>query len=140
MTSFTQRPQHLYTREQMADARAAWDAGRFSPEWRHFRHLAAMEAGIIVPPVGSDMDQWDDEHPSERAQIVRAIRETPKALEAALKAPKVHSWAAVIAQLVRRRESIGNDLDLEKAHRRGPDARQATRRLSEILQVIGDSR
>jgi hypothetical protein len=140
MTSFTSRRHALYTPEQMADARAAWDAGRFSDEWRLWRHLAAMEAGIIVPPKGDSYDSWDDDQPSERAQLIRAIRETPRALEAAIRAPNVHSWSAVIAQLVRRREGINADLDREeRLHRDEPTPQQATYRLREILDVIGQS-
>ena len=78
MTSWTK--QRTVTREQLEASRAAWDAGDFGPSWKPWRHLAAMEAGIIVPPSGSRWDQWDDDEPSERALIARAIEETPDAL------------------------------------------------------------
>lgn len=141
--SFTKQNHRLVTREQLYASQAAWTAGRFSDEWKPWRNLAALQAGIIVPPEGSAMDQWDDEKPSERAQIIRAIRETPKALRAAICAPNVHSWSAVIAQLVRRREDVARDLDLEDAELRREKARatahQDTYRLREILDVIGQS-
>ncbi len=141
--TFTSRRHALYTREQLDAARAAWTAGEFSDEWRPWRHMAAMEAGIIVPPKGTKWDQWDDERPSERAQIVRAMRETPRALEAAIKAPNVRSWAAVIAQLVRRRETVTDDVDHSErqwATTKRVEPRQATYRLAEIIDTIAGSR
>lgn len=134
--SFTTQSHRLFTRQQIFDAQEAWDRGHFSDEWKSWRHMAAMQAGIIAPPAGDEYDSWDEEKPSERAQIIRAIRETPKALAASIRAPKVHSWAAVIAQLVRRREGINADLDSVK--KRAPDT-GAAYRLREILQIVGNS-
>jgi len=121
MTAPTKR--RTYSRTDWEAAQAAWTAGRFSPEWRDWRHLAAMEAGIIDAPEGSEWDQWDDDEPSQRAILVRAIRETPALLRTAIRTPRVHSWAAVIAILVRGRD----DMRAEAALRaRDDDQHRAT--------------
>lgn len=108
MTHPTKR--RTFSREEFEASKAAWDAGGFGPEWKSWRHLAAMEAGIIRPPRGSSWDQWDDE-PSERALVVRAIRETPDALRRAILSPGVRSWAAVVALVTRNRDRMALDAD-----------------------------
>ena len=123
MTTDTRSYRRLYTAEQMEAARAAWETGHFSDEWRDWRHLAAMEAGIIAAPEGTEWDQWDDDEPSQRAMLIRAIRETPDLLRAAIRAPGVHSWAAVIAILVRGRDDMREQLALRA---RDDDRHRAT--------------
>jgi len=122
----------------MAESRQAWDAGRFSAEWRPWRHLAAMQAGIIDAPKGSALDSWADEEPSERAILVRAIRETPNALRAALLSGKCHTWAQVVRAVVIGRVRLGEESDRRehewRAVRRAPMAP-----LSDTLAVIVDS-
>src|SRR5262245_44495084 len=103
MTSPTQV--RRLTREQLDASRAAWDAGHFSPEWGKWRHLAAMEAGIVMPPEGSEWDTFDDD--TERAIIGRAIHDTPDVLRNAIRSPGVHSWAAVVAIVLRWRDRRG---------------------------------
>ena len=137
MTHPTKR--RTYSRDQWEAAQAAW-AG-FSSEWRDTRHLAAMEAGIIVPPEGSEWDSWADESPSERAIIIRAIRETPALLRSAIRSPRVHSWAAVIAVLVRHRDEMRLDADRWQDHERRqrsfePTREEAAASLKAILEGI----
>lgn len=98
-----------FSHQQLVEAQQAWDQGGFTEEWRDWRHLAAMQAGIIVPPQGSGYDSWADDRPSERALLIRAIRETPDLLKEAILSPKVHSWAAVIAIVVRGRDERHQD-------------------------------
>lgn len=138
MTHPTKR--RTFTREQIEASRAAWDAGDFSAEWRPWRHLAAMEAGIIMPPTGTRWDSWDDAEPSERVLLVRAMRETPQALRDAIRTPGVHAWSNVVAILTRRRDRMAEaaeqrerEWSVEKL-RRGRPAR-----IGETLATIADS-
>lgn len=98
-----------YSRERTLHARAAWAEGRFSPEWVPWRRLAAKAAGIIHPPEGTEWDQWDVDHPSQRAILIRAIRETPELLRKALHASAGASWAAVIEALLADRVAMRDE-------------------------------
>lgn len=138
MTSFTK--QRTYTPQQIAESRKAWTAGRFSDEWKPWRHLAAMEAGIIMPPSGDAYDSWDDDQPSERALLIRAIRETPDALNRAIRSPRVHSWSAVIAILVRGRDEQMTAIERRDADWEAvKDRRGRMHRASDVMTTIGDS-
>ncbi|MBX3031440.1 MAG: hypothetical protein KF809_14940 [Chloroflexi bacterium] len=99
------------TRQQLDASRAAWDAGDFSAEWKPWRHMAAMTAGIIDPPAGDPYDSWADDSPSPRAILIRAIRETPKALEQAICQARRPTWEAVIEGLLRTRDRLGEAAD-----------------------------
>ena len=127
-----------FTATQLAESRTAWDTGHFSAEWRDWRHMAAMQAGIIVPPDGTEWDSWSDDEPSQRAMLIRAIRETPALLSGAIRSPGVHSWAAVIAVLLRGRDERRAERGREAAWRQRPDttheeAVAALERLGELL-------
>lgn len=137
MTSHTK--QRTYTRQQLDDSRRAWDDGRFSDEWRPWRHLAAMQAGILFPPNGDSYDSWADAEPSERALLIRAIRETPEALRAAILSPRVHSWAAVIAILTRGRDDMAADVERREHDWRRTKRGDAPSRVGDVLGVLGDS-
>ena len=105
MTSITR--QRRVTPEVWRAARETWRAGEpWADEWKPWRHLAAIEAGIIVAPKGSAFDCWDDAEPSERALLIRAIRETPALLDRAIRSPGVRSWAAIVAIVVRGRDGM----------------------------------
>src|SRR5687768_621697 len=97
-----------FTRAQLDEANAAWDAGDFSPEWRTIRHKAAM-GGLIFPPNGTKWDSWEDDSPSQRAMIIRAIRETPALLERCVVGAK--SWHHVIERLNGVRDEWRSDID-----------------------------
>lgn len=127
-----------FSRADLDKARALW--ADFSPEWEPYRKLAAA-GGLIYPPSGTKWDSWDDNDPSQRALLIRAIRETPAATRTAIiGAP---SWSVVIRQLIAARDSHADTVrmaerDAEWERGRFTDA-QALRRLSDILAVIGDS-
>ncbi|CAN5769127.1 hypothetical protein BH23CHL8_BH23CHL8_26280 [soil metagenome] len=108
-----------FRRADLEAAEAAWRAGRFSPEWVPWRRVAAELAGIIYPPEGTEWDQWDEPAPSQRAILIRAIRETPGALRAAIAASGVRSWGDVIERLLSQRDTMRDEtserLDAEAA-------------------------
>lgn len=137
MTSWTK--QRTVTREQLEASRAAWDAGDFGPSWKPWRHLAAMEAGIIVPPSGSRWDQWDDDEPSERALIARAIEETPDALRRAIRSPGVRSWAAVVALVTRNRDRLAEEADQRDADWQNVKRGDRPAPLGDVLGTISNS-
>jgi hypothetical protein len=132
--------QRTYTRQQLDESRAAWTAGEFSDEWREFRHLAAMSAGIIAAPKGTKWDNWGDEDPTERAILIRAIREQPEALRRILRSGRVGAWSNVIAVLLRGRDDIADDVELAERESVQPDTRrQDVTALRGILKVLGRS-
>lgn len=127
-----------FTALQVKESRAAWDAGDFSTEWREWRHLAAMQAGIIAPPIGTKWDSWGDPEPSERAVLIRAIREQPAELRRILTTERVGAWSNVIALLVRGRDRRAEDI--ERAGRdddRDRAGEITTRQAADTLRRIG---
>lgn len=135
MTSYTKQPR--YSRERWEAAQSSWQAGEpWSDEWREWRHLAAQH-GIPDAPVGTQWDQWDDDQPSERAMLIRAIRETPTALRAAILDGRTHSWASVVAIVIRGRDNVSADVIEERGASRDPHPVEAGRLLSRIRDVTG---
>lgn len=130
-----------FTRSELEDSRAAWDAGDFSSEWRHVRHKAAM-GGIIYPPNGSKWDSWEDDSPSQRAMLIRAIRETPTLLDRCIVGAR--SWSEVITRLTSARDEWRSDLDekdRDELYRRDvPSHSESVRSIAAILDRIGDAR
>lgn len=126
-----------FTRADLEAANRAWDEGEFSSEWRDIRHKAAM-GGLIYPPSGTRWDSWDDDSPSQRAMLIRAIRETPALLDRCLiGAP---SWTVVINRLTRSRDEWRERTRLEDWEEpERPTHRDAVMTLSQILRRIGDS-
>jgi hypothetical protein len=130
-----------FSQEAWTEAQAAWSDGRFSDEWREVRHQAAMR-GMIYPPEGTQWDSWDDDEPSQRAMLIRAIRETPKLLSVAIS--RSSSWGQVIEYVLKRRDDMRaelDDRDRDLARRKAdePDQREASMALKAILNRIGDS-
>lgn len=131
-----------FGRESWNAAQQAWRDGEFSHEWRETRHRAAMR-GMIYPPEGSKWDSWEDEAPSQRAMLIRAIRETPSLLEEAI----AHSrtWFEVIAYITRRRDDWRSETnarirdDERRAIEDQPDHREAAMSISQIIKRIGES-
>lgn len=97
-----------FTRSQLEEADAAWTAGEFSDEWSHIRRRAAA-GGLIYPPAGSKWDSWDDDSPSQRAMLVRAIRETPRLLDRCVVGAR--SWSEVLTRLLRVRDEWRDEAD-----------------------------
>src|SRR5512146_1944784 len=90
-----------FSRSHWEAALQAWQDGEFSDEWKPWRHEAAMR-GMIYPPEGTKWDSWEDDEPSQRAMLIRAIRETPSLLHTAI--ARSRSWYDVIAYIVRERD------------------------------------
>ena len=130
--------ERTFRRDHWEAAQVAWKEGRFSDEWKPWRHEAAMR-GIIYPPEGSRWDSWDDDDPSERAMLIRAIRETPNLLSRAIAAR--HSWAGVIAYVIRERDDWDAELARsERATESGErDPHEATVALKRIIERIAAS-
>lgn len=130
-----------FTRAELDESRAAWDAGDFSDEWRGIRHKAAM-GGIIYPPAGTKWDSWEDDSPSQRAMLIRAIRETPKLLDKCVVGAK--SWHEVISRLTFARDGIrleADEADRDEYHRRDvADHREAVKSIAAILERIWGAR
>jgi hypothetical protein len=131
-----------YSRESFIEANDLWADGRFSDEWKPWRHRAAMR-GFIYPPAGTAYDSWGDDEPSQRAVIVRAIRETPKLLERAI--DRSRSWGEVYAYLIKH---LNEDRDLieaadrETARRKAaehPDQREAMSSIGSMFDRIAQS-
>lgn len=128
-----------FSREHFLQARAEWTDGEFSDEWKPYRHAAAMR-GFIYPPQGTKWDSWDDDSPSQRAILIRYIRNRPKALMAAIE--KSRSWQGVIGEMIREDEwlveqSEHNDMEArQKRHDDEPTARQAASHIKVILDGI----
>lgn len=132
------RSQRRVTRDQLEASRTAWDAGEFSTEWREWRHLAAMQAGIIDPPTGTRWDSWADDQPSERAILVRAIREQPRALRAALTSGRCHTWAQVVRDIVIERDRLAEAAD-QREHEWDVERRKRPVPLADTLAVLRDT-
>ena len=90
-----------YPRAVWEEAQREWAEGEFGEEWRDARHAMAMR-GWIHPPEGTQWDSWDDDQPSQRALLIRAIRETPQALMVAI--GRSRNWSDAIAQVLAWRD------------------------------------
>jgi uncharacterized membrane protein YccC len=94
---------------------------------------------------GEFSDEWDDEEPTQRAILIRAIRETPKLLNDAI--AKNKSWHDVIDYIMRKHETWRAELndrerlaqrDREEADR--PLHREAVQTIASILERIDHAR
>ena len=124
-------------------SRSDWDAAQeawrdFSPEWRAVRHQAAMR-GILFPPNGTRWDSWEDDSPSQRAMLIRAIRESPSLLERCI--ARSRSWSEVIGKLTSARDDWRYEQAERARHivREDPDHRQSMQSISAILQRIAEA-
>jgi hypothetical protein len=133
--------ERTFKREDLDRARAEWEAGKFSDEWDSFRALA-WRGGLIFPPDGTRWDSWEDDEPSQRAMLIRAIRETPELLEKSIIG--AGSWGIVIGRLLKGRDDMREEVLLaekDDTWRRQdePTGPQALRRLGEIVGRIQES-
>lgn len=106
-----------FSRADWETAQAAWDSGEFSDEWKPFRHQAAM-GGLVFPPDGTRWDSWEDDSPSQRAMLIRAIREQPSLLRSCITGAR--SWSQVLDRLLAKRD----DWREEQREREADAARQ----------------
>lgn len=130
-----------YSREAFLEARRAWAEGDFGSEWQFYRQLAA-DRGFIYPPEGTKWDSCEDEEPSQRAIVYRAIADTPRALTEII--GQSHSWHDVVRKLMADVDRRREDADLEERqvawdHREDPTPREATLSLKQILNRIAES-
>ena len=132
-----------FSRGDWDAAQEAWRTGEFSDEWRTFRHEAAMR-GMLYPPEGSKWDSWDEDNPSQRAQLIRSIRETPQLVHQAI--ARSRSWYEVVAFINRRRDEWREDRiredELAARRSKADEAShpEAVATLGAILRRVDDSR
>lgn len=128
-----------YSRSDWEAAQASWS--RFSPEWRELRHVMAMQ-GAIFAPSGTEWDGWEDDSPSQRAILIRAIREQPTLLMRCARGAR--SWQQLIERLLAERD----DWRAEAAEREAEALRERAlermdrrpmSRLADVLATIRDS-
>jgi hypothetical protein len=114
-------------------AEQSWEG--FSEEWTPWR-ARAWARGIRYAPNGTEWDGWDDEHPTQRAILIRAIRETPDLLGWSI--DRSDSWHDVIARLLAGWKEMGEQIPPPDP---SPDLTpsQSTYRLKEIFDIIKDS-
>ena len=128
-------------------SRADWDRAQeewrdFSDEWKEVRHLAAMR-GILFPPSGTKWDDWRDDHPTQRAMLIRAIRETPVLLRTAV--GRSRSWSEVIDCVTGQRDEMRRegveveDREILRARAEQPTHRESTMALGGILERLAES-
>ncbi len=119
-----------YSADDWRRAQQAWVAGEFGPEWDDVR-AAARARGFIFPPSGSRHDSIEDNPPSQRAIVHRAIEDTPLALLLTVRSSR--SWSHVVDRLIAssntRRVAAEADEDAEATRKR----RQRPVLLTEIL-------
>jgi len=130
-----------YSRDAFLEAKQLWLTGDFSLEWEPFRRLAA-DRGFIYPPDGTRWDSWDDEEPSQRALLIRAIRETPSLLRSCIVDSR--TWGEVVRKLLAGRDRMREDARFtarDDAWERSfePTNHESTQILADILQRIHDS-
>lgn len=131
-----------YSRDSFLEARRLWETGAFSDEWEPYRRLAA-ERGFIYPPEGTQWDSWEDDEPSQRALLVRSMRETPKLLAGAIAVSS--SWNEVLRRVLAGRDRMREDAmyatrDDGWSRRDELTPPEALRTLADIIGRIQDSR
>ena len=129
--------ERTYRLEDIERSRREW--ADFSDEWSDYRALAGRH-GILFPPEGTKWDNWEDDEPSQRAILIRAIREQPRLLRRAIQANGVASWSDVIERLLLGRDRIAIDVEqreydwsVTKARRGAPSP------IGDTLATIADS-
>lgn len=129
-----------FSRADWLAAQASWEG--FSPEWRELRHRMAM-AGCIFAPSGTEHDSWEDDSPSQRAVLIRAIRETPALLDRCSRGAR--SWSQLIERLLAERDEWREELRAKEAdaERQRRAARGVNRermvKVAAVLATIADS-
>lgn len=117
--------ERTYRPADLAESRRRWAEGEFGVEWQPYRRLAA-ERGFIFPPEGSRWDSWEDDEPSQRAIVYRAIEDMPRLLSEAIRTSR--GWGQVVARLMRDLARIREDAGLAERDAEWARAGQPTRR------------
>lgn len=133
--------ERTFSREAFLHSQQLWKDGGFGPEWAFYRQRAA-DRGFIFPPTGSKYDSIEDDQPTQRAVVYRALDETPELLVRAISLAR--SWSNVVAVLLQGRDGMREDADLREKdivwNRRDElQPRQALERLDSIFRKIKDS-
>lgn len=131
-----------YRREDLVEARRRWAEGEFGEEWAPYRKLAA-ERGFIFPPDGSRWDSTEDDEPSQRAIVYRALEDTPALLRASIAASR--SWGQVVGALMPAIRAMREDADLAERdagwdREQRPSRREALETYGEISRRMGGPR
>jgi hypothetical protein len=133
-----------FSQADWQSALSQWNDGDFSDEWRPWRHRAAMR-GMIYPPEGSKWDSWEDDQPSQRAMLIRAIRDTPRLLETAI--DRSRSWGEVIRYVLAQRDEWREELNararqvaFDKRSEQRAEHRGAVMSIAQIVERIRESR
>jgi hypothetical protein len=96
---------------------------------------------MIYPPSGTNLDSWEDEEPSQRAILIRAIRETPKLLASAIDTSR--NWHDVVAKIMRAhedfRETANRAARQREWDRDEADPHEASVVLKRIIERIRES-
>ena len=127
-----------FSRSDWDAAQRGWSDGQFSPEWRDLRRRMA-EQGCIFPPSGDRYDSWEDDSPSQRAILIRAVRETPELLARCARGAR--SWHELVSRLARardewREEQSAEELEQRRLNAAGPSRTAAAESLAAILGRI----
>jgi hypothetical protein len=116
-----------FSRAEWDTASAAWHEGGFDADtWRDVRRAAA-DRGMLYPPSGTQHDDIDAPHPSQRAIVYRAIDGTPKLLMRVI--ARSSTWSQVVDELMRSvnaRRDEADEVELD-SERRSEAARWAER-------------
>lgn len=131
-----------FSRDDWNAAQASWSG--FSDEWRDLRHRMAMQ-GCIFAPSGTEFDSWEDDSPSQRAMLIRAIREQPTLLGRCV--PGAKSWQQLLERLLALRDDWRDEIaerEAEAVRQRLLDEPDSTRRsapqsIASILRRVADS-
>lgn len=126
-----------WSKAQWEEAEAAW--ADFSAEWSPYRDQAGQR-GMLYPPSGSKWDSWEDPQPSQRAIVVRAIRDTPALLTATIASSR--SWREVVNRLIARLAELRDDADESEAaadRRRAEDAVVRRHTPTLIAQLVANA-
>lgn len=128
--------ERTYSAKDWLAAEERWRAGEFDPAWEPYRKAAA-EAGFIYPPSGSKWDEWDDEEPSQRALLYRAIIDTPETLMSAIRSSR--SWDEALRKALDWRDiRRANIRDGSYPQDRGRDAEALRSILAGLTKAAGD--
>jgi hypothetical protein len=95
-----------YDRDTFLGAREAW--ADFGPEWAEVRRLS-WDRGYPYPPAGTKHDDRDDENPSQRAIVYRALEDNPTELRRIV--GRCRSWSAVVDQVIGLESRLREDAD-----------------------------
>ena len=128
-----------YSRDTYTRARQAWRDGNFGREWWPVARLA-RDRGFIFPPDGTAHDDRDDEHPSQRAIVYRAIRDNPTRLATIV--GRSRSWTQVVIGIISMESGLREDaalLEDDAAWERKdfPDRKAAAETIGAIMRRLG---